>query len=52
MASFAAEREAKKVREAERLRALSSAETLEMGFQLMWFAKEVAEGAERARAST
>jgi hypothetical protein len=44
------EREAKKVREAQRLRGAPPSQTLEMAFQLMGFVRELAEAAERARA--
>lgn len=44
------EREAKKRREWERLRALTPSDRLEMAFQMMAFVRELSEGAERARA--
>lgn len=45
----ATSRRLKKIDEAKRLRALSPSETLEMGFDLMTFAREFAEAADRAR---
>jgi hypothetical protein len=46
----ASERQAKKVREAERLRAIPPERTLQMGFDLVRATRKLAEAADRAGA--
>ena len=43
------DRVAKKIREARRLQGVPPAQTLEMGFGMMAFARDFAEAADRAR---